>query len=113
MQNPTEAPAPARIATAPAGARGSSWRPLASSPPSVIPLIIAAVSYYHEYQLAYRNGQPHWAPALLPFTVDGLVLAAGIAMLWGMANGIRRPWRPCWPWLSEGWRHWPRTCSPR
>lgn len=56
--------------------------------------IAAAVSYEHEYQLAHRNGQAPWVSSLLPFTVDGLILAASVTVLWAAGNGIRRPLRP-------------------
>jgi hypothetical protein len=64
------------------------------APVVIIALVVVASSYYHEYELAWHNGQPGWVAKALPFTVDGLVLAAGIAILWALANGIRRPWRP-------------------
>jgi Protein of unknown function (DUF2637) len=56
--------------------------------------ITAAVSYQHEYQLAYRNGQAPWVSSLLPFTVDGMILVASVALLWAGSQGIRRPVRP-------------------
>jgi hypothetical protein len=61
---------------------------------SVICLITAAVSYEHEYQLAYGNGQVWWVSAALPFTVDGMILAASVVLLWAGSHGIRRPLRP-------------------
>ncbi len=60
----------------------------------VITGITAAVSYEHEYQLAYRNGQAQWVAALLPFTVDGMILAASAVLLWAGTRGIRYPLRP-------------------
>lgn len=61
---------------------------------AVICGITAAVSYEHEYELAHHNGQAPWVASLLPFTVDGMILGASVALLWAAANGIRRPWRP-------------------
>jgi hypothetical protein len=60
----------------------------------VITGITAAVSYEHEYQLARRNGQDAWVSALLPVTVDGMVLVASVVLLWASSRGVRRPFRP-------------------
>lgn len=60
-------------------------------------VIASAVSYGHEDALARYNGQADWAAALVPFTVDGILLAAAIALLWASNNGVRgwqRLWRP-------------------
>lgn len=75
-----------------------SWRDVAVTagifgPVVIIALVVVASSYYHEYELAWHNGQPDWVAKALPFTVDGLVLAAGIAVTWAMANGITTPRR--------------------
>jgi uncharacterized protein DUF2637 len=56
--------------------------------------IMGAVSYEHEYQLARRHGQAPWVSSLLPFTVDGMILAASVVILWANSQGIRRPVRP-------------------
>lgn len=59
--------------------------------------LTAAVSYQHEYHLARGNGQADWVSALIPFTVDGMILVAGIGLLWALAyrvRGFRRLWRP-------------------
>lgn len=71
---------------------------------TVIGLVTAAVSYGHERQLAGRNGQAAWAASLIPFAVDGMVLAASIVLLWAGLVGIRgwrRLWRPRL-WLAVG-----------
>lgn len=60
-------------------------------------VIASAVSYEHEYQLALRNGQPRWVSALVPITVDGILFAAAVALLWAAARRIHgwgRLWRP-------------------
>jgi Protein of unknown function (DUF2637) len=59
----------------------------------LITAITAATSYEHEFELAFRNGQPRWVAALLPFTVDGMILGASVVLLWAAGQGIRRP-----PW---------------
>lgn len=61
---------------------------------AAIMIITAAVSYQHEYHLARRNGQAPWVCTFLPFTVDGMILAASIVILWANSQGIRRPRRP-------------------
>lgn len=61
---------------------------------AVIVTITAAVSYEHEYELAHHNGQAPWVSSLLPFTVDGMLLATSVVLVWAAAEGLRRPWRP-------------------
>lgn len=61
---------------------------------AVILGIMAAASYDHEFLLARGNDQAGWVAAVLPVSVDGLLLVASAASLWGLANGLRRPWRP-------------------
>jgi Protein of unknown function (DUF2637) len=60
----------------------------------VITCITAAVSYEHEYELARRTGQVRWVSSVLPFTVDGMILAASVVILWAASQGIRCPLRP-------------------
>lgn len=60
----------------------------------VIAVITMAISYQHEYVLARRNGQVTWVAALVPFSVDGMLMVASIALYWAGRKGIRRPWRP-------------------
>lgn len=60
-------------------------------------VVVSAVSYQHEYHLAHSNGQAPWVSSLLPFTVDGMLFAAGVALLWAGANrvtGWGRLWQP-------------------
>jgi hypothetical protein len=59
--------------------------------------ITSAVSYEHEYVLARANGQVRWVAALVPFTLDGMILVAGAALLWAAMYGVRglgRLWQP-------------------
>ena len=59
--------------------------------------ITSAVSYEHEYVLARANGQVRWVAALVPFTLDGMILVAGAALLWAAmygVRGLRRLWQP-------------------
>ena len=92
MQNPNGASSPPD-----SDSPDRPWREWAVAggifaPVVIIALVVVASSYYHEYELAWHNGQPDWVAKALPFTVDGLVLAAGIAVTWALANGIRG-WR--------------------
>lgn len=60
-------------------------------------IIASAVSYQHEYVLARANGQVRWVSALVPFTLDGMILVAGAALLWAAMYGVRgwqRLWQP-------------------
>lgn len=89
MKNPSEA-----TARTDSTRSGSRWQDLATAagiflPVIAIALIVVASSYYHEFELAWHNGQPRWVAKAVPFTVDGLVLAAGIAVTWALSNGIR------------------------
>jgi len=61
---------------------------------AVIAVFTMAISYEHEYTLARDNGQVAWVAALLPFSVDGMLLVASVAIYWGASHGIRRPLRP-------------------
>lgn len=60
-------------------------------------IITSAISYQHEYVLARHNGQVRWVSSLLPFSVDGMIFVAGVALLWAAIRGIRgwkRLWQP-------------------
>lgn len=66
--------------------------------------ITMVVSYWHEYLLAHDNGQARWVSALVPFSIDGIVISASVALLWAAAVGVkgwRRLWRPVL-WLAVG-----------
>lgn len=57
--------------------------------------IAAIVSYGHMHTLALRHGEEPWTAALLPLSVDGMIIAASLALLsdsrHGRAGGIL-PW---------------------
>jgi hypothetical protein len=61
---------------------------------TVIAVFTMAISYEHEFILARRNGQVTWVAGLLPFSVDGMLLTASVAIYWAAGHGIRRPLRP-------------------
>lgn len=70
----------------------------------VVGAFTGATSYGHERQLAATNGQAGWAACLIPFAVDGMVVAASIVLLWASWQGIRGFWRLARPraWLAVG-----------
>ena len=61
---------------------------------AVIAGIVAAISYEHEYLLASRNGQVNWVSDVLPVSVDGMIVVASVAFLWGAAQKAGQLWRP-------------------
>ncbi|WP_346434179.1 DUF2637 domain-containing protein [Nonomuraea composti] len=57
--------------------------------------IAATVSYRHLHMLAIRHGESSWSAALLPLSVDGMILAASMALLSDSRRGKRGglvPW---------------------
>jgi hypothetical protein len=100
--NPTDNP-PA-TASAPGRARIDWDRVTAVAPQAVTLAIVgagavitSAISYQHEYALARNNGQIRWVSLLVPFSLDGMILVAGVALLWAALNrvtGFRRLWQP-------------------
>lgn len=60
-------------------------------------VITSAISYQHEYALARNNGQIRWVSLLVPFSLDGMILVAGVALLWAALNrvtGWSQLWQP-------------------
>jgi Protein of unknown function (DUF2637) len=53
--------------------------------------IAAAVSYGHIDELARRYGQTGLAPRLTPLSIDGLIIAAGMILLYEARGGRPRP----------------------
>lgn len=62
---------------------------------AVVVLVVAAfaaiVSYSHIYDLAHAHGQSGTTGRLLPLSVDGLIVAASLAMLHEVRSGRRVP----------------------
>jgi hypothetical protein len=57
--------------------------------------IAAVVSYRHMHQLAIRHGESPWSAALVPLAVDGMIVAASLALLEDSRAGRRGgllPW---------------------
>src|SRR5258708_39777416 len=60
----------------------------------VLAVFTMAISYEHEFVLARRNGQVTWVAGLLPFSVDGMLLVASVAIYCAAGHAIVRPLRP-------------------
>lgn len=57
--------------------------------------IAAIVSYRHLHMLAVRHGESSWSAALVPLSVDGMILASSMALLADSRRGRRGgllPW---------------------
>ncbi|MDA0565216.1 DUF2637 domain-containing protein [Streptomonospora sp. S1-112] len=57
--------------------------------------IAAVVSYAHMFELALRHGEPAWRAGLFPLSVDGMIVAASMALLADARQGRRGgvlPW---------------------
>jgi hypothetical protein len=61
----------------------------------VLALIAAIVSYKHVYLLVRRYGETSWTAALLPVSVDGMIVASSMSLLLDSRHGRRSgllPW---------------------
>ena len=57
--------------------------------------IAAVVSYRHMHTLAVRHGEAAWTAALVPLSVDGMIIAASMSLLFDSRRGRRGgilPW---------------------
>lgn len=57
--------------------------------------IAAVISYKHMYQLVLRYGETSWTAALLPISVDGMIVVASMSLLVDSRQGHRSgllPW---------------------
>jgi hypothetical protein len=100
MDNPTHAPgSPASRADAasePATARADLIiRRTSSATVCFLAAVAGVVSYGHMHALALRYGEQPWTAALLPLSVDGMIIAASLALLSDSRRGRRGgvlPW---------------------
>jgi hypothetical protein len=100
MDNPTHAPgSPASRADAasePATARADLIiRRTSSATVCFLAAVAGVVSYGHMHALALRYGEQPWTAALLPLSVDGMIIAASLALLSDSRHGGRGgvlPW---------------------
>jgi hypothetical protein len=51
--------------------------------------IAAVVSYGHMHELAIRHGEDPWAAALVPLSVDGMIIASSMSILYASRHGRR------------------------
>ncbi len=61
----------------------------------MLAVIAGAVSYLHMHLLVKLHGQPGWAAALPPLSVDRMIVAASTALLAEPRSGVRGgilPW---------------------
>jgi hypothetical protein len=75
---------------------GQEWIQAAITASVILLAVIAAViSYGHMHMLALRHGEGAWASALIPLSVDGMIVAASMSLLLdsrlGRGGGIL-PW---------------------
>jgi hypothetical protein len=68
---------------------------------ALLAAIAAVVSFGHMRELALRHGEPSWSAALIPISVDGMVVAASMSILLTSRMGRRGEWLP-WTLLVVG-----------
>lgn len=117
------APAPAPVR----GDRAFAFVTLAAV--AAVAGIAFAASYQHQYELSIYYRQTHWVAGMMPFSVDLLIVAAGLVIWYAARHGYPRPLRAyaalsagvaatvianlaadhhyAWPWLGPGISVWP------
>lgn len=56
---------------------------------TLLALIAGTISYLHMHMLVAWHGQPGWAAALTPLSVDGIIVAASTTWLAESRSGQR------------------------
>ncbi|MGR6913148.1 DUF2637 domain-containing protein [[Actinomadura] parvosata] len=51
--------------------------------------IAAVISYRHMHELALRHGEDPWTAALAPLSVDGMIIASSMSILYASRHGRR------------------------
>ena len=75
---------------------GGSWiRRTTIGCGGMLALIAGTVSYLHMHLLVELHGQPGWVAALIPLSVDGMIVAASTTLLVDSRGG----WRGGLPWI--------------
>ncbi|MDT3446429.1 DUF2637 domain-containing protein [Pseudofrankia sp. BMG5.37] len=97
--HPSTARAESPLFDRPARARwwrdGEAWIRLATvAAVLTVAGIAAAVSYRHMRGVALGHGEDHVAAAIIPVSVDGLIVAASMTLLADSRAGRRRSWLP-------------------
>ena len=87
-------------AAAPQDATAGGSRRIAQASVCVVAAVAAVVSYAHMYELAALAGEG-WRAWLLPLSVDGLLVVAGMSMYRSRAAG-ERPTPLAWASLAVG-----------
>jgi hypothetical protein len=64
-------------------------------------LLAAVVSYRHMYELALAYGESPWTAALVPLSVDGMIVASSMSLLLRSRAGSFGGWLP-WLLLAVG-----------
>jgi hypothetical protein len=67
----------------------------------LLAVIAAVVSFGHMRELALRHGEAQWSAALIPLSVDGMVVAASMSVLLASKTGGHGEWLP-WTLLIVG-----------
>lgn len=79
----------------------ATWvRRIAVTSVLLVGVVAAVISYNHIYELAARSGE-QWRAALLPLSVDGMLVAATLAIVDRRRVGQRAGWVP-WLGLALG-----------
>lgn len=68
---------------------------------ALLAAIAAVVSYQHMHTLVLSHGETRWAAVLIPFSVDGMVVASSMSILMASRLGRRGEWLP-WALLIVG-----------
>ncbi|MFC4914082.1 DUF2637 domain-containing protein [Actinomadura gamaensis] len=68
---------------------------------ALLALIAAVVSYRHMHHLAQAHGESRWTAALIPLSVDGMIVASSMSVLSANRSG-RREGRLAWTLLIIG-----------
>ncbi|MBB4932764.1 hypothetical protein F4561_003584 [Lipingzhangella halophila] len=72
----------------------SRWTTVATV--CLLAAIAAVVSYAHMFELTLRHGELAWRAGLFPLSVDGMIVAASMALLSDARQGRRGgvlPWK--------------------
>lgn len=57
-------------------------------------LIAAVVSFGHTHELALRHGETSLNAMPIPLSVDGMVVASSMSVLFASRTGVKIPWLP-------------------
>src|SRR5215468_12338243 len=96
--------------TVAASSGGDRWiRRLTTASVVVLAGIAAVVSYRHMHTLALAHGEGAWTAALIPVSVDGMIIASSMSLLLDSRSGLRGGVLPWVLLLVGASRVWPPT----